>query len=216
LNEFSEQFTTGTFKEIEKWFEIGIINWGHTDVICGMIISEFFTRNIITIDALTDWRTSRNKYQRRAVPVAMIEILKDNANYKSLFEFIEPLMTDEERMVRQGLGWFLREAWKIRKKETEAFLFKWKNEAPRLIYQYATEKMTAQEKKRFKKEKKQQSKTWLTNSTAGNTRNHPHIKKLRGGFFLRRHEGSLKSAFRNSCQGPFWQLYCSLRLLPSG
>jgi hypothetical protein len=40
------------------------------------------------------------------------------------------------------------------RKETEAFLLKWKNEAPRLIYQYATEKMTAEEKKRFKKEKK--------------------------------------------------------------
>jgi len=154
LKEFSEQFTAETFKAVEKWFEIGIINWGHTDVLCGMIISEFFKRNIITLDAFADWRTAKNKYQRRAVPVAMIEILKDTANYKPLFEFIEPLMMDEERMVRQGLGWFLREAWKIRKKETEAFLLKWKNKAPRLIYQYATEKMTAEEKKRFKKDKK--------------------------------------------------------------
>lgn len=52
------------------------------------------------------------------------------------------------------MDWFLREAWKIRKDQTEAFLLKWKNESPRLIYQYATEKMTAKEKKRFKKEKK--------------------------------------------------------------
>jgi 3-methyladenine DNA glycosylase AlkD len=154
LNEFSDQFTAGTFKAVEKWFEIGIINWGHTDVICGMIFAEFFERKIITLDAFADWRTAKNKYQQRAVPVAMIEILKDTANYKSLFEFIEPLMMDEERMIRQGLGWFLREAWKTRKKETEEFLLKWKNEAPRLIYQYATEKMTAEEKKRFKKEKK--------------------------------------------------------------
>ncbi len=83
----------------------------------------------------------------------MIEILKDASDFKPLFNFIEPLMLDEERFVQQGLGWFLREAWKIRKKETEAFLLKWRNEAPRLIYQYATEKMTAKEKKRFKKEK---------------------------------------------------------------
>ena len=154
LKEFSEQFTAGTFKEIGKWFEIGIINWGHTDVICGMLISEFFERRIIALDTLENWRTAKNKYQRRAVPVAMIEILKDTANFRPLFSFIEPLMMDEERVVRQGLGWFLREAWKIRKKETEAFLLKWKNEAPRLIYQYATEKMTSEEKKRFKKKKK--------------------------------------------------------------
>ena len=84
----------------------------------------------------------------------MIEILKDTKDFQLLFNFIEPLMLDEERVVRQGLGWFLRECWKIRRKETEAFLLKWKNEAPRLIYQYATEKMTAKEKKRFKREKK--------------------------------------------------------------
>jgi len=154
VKELSEHFTVRTFKEIEKWFEIGIINWGHTDVICGLLISEFFDRNIITLNALKDWRTAKNKFQRRAVPVAMIEILKDTKDFQLLFNFIEPLMLDEERVVHQGLGWFLRECWKIRKNQTEAFLLKWKNEAPRLIYQYATEKMTAKEKKRFKKEKK--------------------------------------------------------------
>ncbi len=154
LKRFSGQFTVETFKEIGKWFENGITNWGHADGICGIIISEFFERNIITLYALSDWRTAKNKYQRRAVPVAMIEILKVTSDFKPLFDFIEPLMLDEERFVQQGLGWFLREAWKIRKKDTEAFLLKWKNEAPRLIYQYATEKMTAQEKKKFKKKTK--------------------------------------------------------------
>ena len=157
LKQFSKQFTAGTFKEIEKWFEIGITNWGHTDGICGIIISEFFERNIISLDALSDWRTAKNKYQRRAVPVAMIATLKVTADFEPLFGFIEPLMLDEERFVQQGLGWFLREAWKIRKNQTEAFLLKSKNEAPRLIYQYATEKMTAKEKKRFKKDKSKKS-----------------------------------------------------------
>jgi 3-methyladenine DNA glycosylase AlkD len=47
-----------------------------------------------------------------------------------LFSFIEPLMLDEQRVVQQGLGWFLREAWKLKRKETEAFLLKWKDESP--------------------------------------------------------------------------------------
>ena len=154
LKQFSEQFSAGTFREIGKWFEIGITNWGHADGICGIIISEFFERNIITLDALSDWRTAKNKYQRRAVPVAMITLLKKSSDYAPLFAFIEPLMLDSERFVQQGLGWFLREAWKIKRKQTEAFLLKWKNEAPRVIYQYATEKMTKEEKQRFKREKK--------------------------------------------------------------
>jgi len=154
LKGFSEQFTAETFEEIGKWFEIGITNWGHTDVICGLLISEFFERNIVSLDALGDWRTAANKYQRRAVPVALIELLKSTSDYAPLFAFIEPLMLDSERVVHQGLGWFLREAWKLKRKDTEAFLLKWKDEAARLIFQYATEKMTAKEKERFRKDKK--------------------------------------------------------------
>jgi len=154
LKEFSEQFTANTFKEIGKWFEIGIVNWAHTDVLCGHLISKFFESNIITLEALSDWRNAKNKYQRRAVPVAMIDLLKTTKDFKPLFAFIKPLMTDNERKVQQGLGWFLREAWKIKRKETESFLLKWKNKAGRTIFQYATEKMNAEEKKRFRKDKK--------------------------------------------------------------
>jgi len=150
---FSEQFTIDTFEAIEKWFQIGITNWGHTDALCGYLISKFFERELITLDDLADWRTAKNKYQRRAVPVAMLDLLKTTKNYKPLFSFIEPLMMDPEKKVQQGLGWFLREAWKIKRKETETFLLKWKDKAPRVIFQYATEKMTAREKKRFKKDK---------------------------------------------------------------
>ena len=154
LSKFSDEFTVSTFDEIGKWFEIGITNWAHTDVICGMLISKFFERNIISFEALSDWRTAKNKYQRRAVPVSMIDLLKSTTSYAPLFDFIEPLMLDVEKVVHQGLGWFLREAWKLKRKETEAFLLKWKNDAARLIFQYATEKMTPKKKKRFKKEKK--------------------------------------------------------------
>jgi 3-methyladenine DNA glycosylase AlkD len=153
LSGFSEQFTAATFREIGKWFEIGITNWGHTDGICGLL-PPFFERNIISLEALSDWRASKNKYQRRAVPVAMISLLKSTTDYAPLFAFIERLMLDSERVVHQGLGWFLREAWKLKRRQTEAFLLKWKNEAARLIFQYATEKMTAEEKKRFKREEK--------------------------------------------------------------
>ncbi|MBN2314952.1 MAG: DNA alkylation repair protein [Sedimentisphaerales bacterium] len=106
------------------------------------------------MENLSGWRMATNKYQRRAVPVAMLILLKSTNDYAPLFDFIDPLMMDGERVVHQGLGWFLREAWKIKKKPTETFLLKWKNDAARVIFQYATEKMTPEQKKRFKKEKK--------------------------------------------------------------
>lgn len=153
LKSFSNEFNTEIFKKITHWFEIGIINWAHCDVLCRDLITVLLERNIIDLDSFDNWRTAKNKFQRRAVPVAMINLLKIITDYQLLFEFIEPLMQDKEREVQQGLGWFLREAWKIKKEETESFLLKWKNEAPRLIYQYATEKMSTEEKQRFKKEK---------------------------------------------------------------
>lgn len=84
----------------------------------------------------------------------MTKLLKTTANYKPFFTFIEPLMLDSERIVHQGLDWFLREAWKLKRKQTEVFLLKWKNDVARLIFQYTTEKMTPEEKKLFRIEKK--------------------------------------------------------------
>jgi len=71
-----------------------------------------------------------------------------------LFRIIEPLMLDGEIFVQKGLGWFLREAWKIHPEETEEFLLKWKDTCGRTIIQYATEKMDKENKARFRKAKK--------------------------------------------------------------
>jgi 3-methyladenine DNA glycosylase AlkD len=63
------------------------------------------------------------------------------------------MMLDEERVVHQGLGWFLREAWKRQPEPVERFLLEFKDCAPRLIFQYATEKMPPADKVRFRKAK---------------------------------------------------------------
>jgi len=153
LSAFSKQFTKETFKELGHWFEIGITNWAHTDIICGELLPVFFKKGIIKFNDLGKWRKAKNKFQRRAVPVSLIKELKKTSAYQPWLNFIEPLMMDAEREVHQGLGWFLREAWKRQPGQIEPFLFKWKNSAPRLIFQYATEKMTPAEKEKFKKEK---------------------------------------------------------------
>jgi len=151
LHSFSKQFDKSTLIELGKWFNIGINNWGHTDAICAYFFREFFQKNIISLDDIASWREAPNKYQRRAVPVAMIEILRAKGDFTVMLDFIDPLMLDPERVVHQGLGWFLREAWKRYPGPVEAFLMKWKESAPRLIFQYATEKMSKKERMKFRK-----------------------------------------------------------------
>ena len=153
LNEFSKEFDSKTFQEIESWFLIGINNWAHTDGIVQLFFPTLWKKEIIKLNDLSSWRNAENKFQRRCVPVAMIKLLKHNTDYKMMFEFIDPMMMDAEREVHQGLGWFLRECWKKDRKLTEKFLMKWKNDCARLIIQYATEKMSKEERLAFRKDK---------------------------------------------------------------
>jgi 3-methyladenine DNA glycosylase AlkD len=154
MREYRDGFTPDTFRVFDNWFDIGMINWGHTDVCCGDLIGSLIERNLIGMDAFSDWRTSDRKYKRRAVPVSLLSFLPDKKDVADLLEFIDPMMTDPERVVHQGLGWFLRETWKINHGLIEEFLLKWKDDAARLIFQYATEKMSKEERLRFRREKK--------------------------------------------------------------
>jgi 3-methyladenine DNA glycosylase AlkD len=115
------------------------------------ILPLFLKKEIIVMEDFRDWLTSGHKFKRRSVPVTLIKSLKTHSDFPALFSFLESLMEDPEREVHQGMGWFLREAWKKDTPVTEKFLLKWKNTAPRLIIQYATEKMTAEQKVVYKK-----------------------------------------------------------------
>lgn len=139
---------------IAKWFAAGIRNWAHTDVLCGEILTPALMDGRIGLSDLAPWRASKYPFQRRAVPVTMLGLLKKPFHAQELLEFVTPLMEDGERVVHQGMGWFLREMWKKQPEPVETFLLAWKDTAPRLIFQYATEKMTAAQKARFKREGK--------------------------------------------------------------
>lgn len=148
-----KEFTREVFKTIESWFTLGITNWAHADTLGMFMMPKFLLKNVVELRDFKVWLSSPYKFQRRTVPVSLIKILKNNrsADFTSYFKFIEPLMSDPEREVHQGVGWFLREAWKIQPEVTEMFLLKWKDKTARLVIQYATEKMDKEYKARFKR-----------------------------------------------------------------
>ena len=153
VKQYRDKLDAKTFARLGKWFAAGIGNWAHTDVLCGEVIAPLIASGQIEMEALAPWRESSNKYQRRAVPVSMLDLIKTKQKAGVWLEFLRPMMMDTERVVHQGLGWFLREAWKEQPKPLEAFLLEWKDTAPRLIFQYATEKMTKPERERFRRQK---------------------------------------------------------------
>ncbi|MFH1851881.1 MAG: DNA alkylation repair protein [Candidatus Neomarinimicrobiota bacterium] len=151
LQHFYADFTPAAFTAVEHWFELGVVNWAHCDVVCRDATGPLLKNKVVDIDALEPWRQAVNPYQRRALPVTLIEILKGTTDVNPLLALIEPLMHDPEKKVQQGLGWFLREAWKLQPATVEAFLLKHKDTAPRQIYQYACEKMTKEQKSKYQK-----------------------------------------------------------------
>jgi 3-methyladenine DNA glycosylase AlkD len=146
-----KKLTAAHFDEIGKWFEYGIVNWAQCDTLCNEIVPWFFLQKLVPISRLHEWQISGYRFQRRAVPVSLIKLLKTTTDYTPFFNILTPMMMDTERVVHQGLGWFLREAWKKQPKDTEGFLLLWKDRSARLIFQYATEKMDKEEKLRFRK-----------------------------------------------------------------
>ena len=151
VSAFSEQYSAATLELLGDWPEDGFRNWAHTDVFCGMILKHFFVRKIVKLGSFASWRESRSKWKRRAVPVALIEALKAGWPIPELLRFLHPMMMDPEKVVQQGLGWFLREAWKRDSERVEKFLLQWKDRCPRIIVQYATEKMAQSAKQNFKR-----------------------------------------------------------------
>jgi len=149
---FLAEFTAESFQGVGEWLEKGVRNWAHTDVICGELLSPCLKSGAVPYSELEGWRESSSKWKRRAVPVALLSLIS-RVETSALLSFIRPLMMDPERVVHQGLGWFLREAWKKDPLPVEAFLLEWKDQAARLIFQYATEKMTPEQKARFRRSK---------------------------------------------------------------
>ncbi|MGC4052102.1 MAG: DNA alkylation repair protein [Paludibaculum sp.] len=151
LKSFSTQIDGRAMPGIARWFAAGVRNWAHVDVLCAEVLSPALAAGRLGLADFDPWRDSPARFQRRAVPVAMLSLLKTPAPTAELLAYVRPLMLDPERVVQQGMGWFLRETWKRDPKPVEALLLEFKDRAPRVIYQYATEKMTPARKAAFRR-----------------------------------------------------------------
>jgi len=141
-----------TFRGLKMWFDHGVSNWAHSDYLCSKLTPWFLLNGLVSIEDFLPWRDSSSRWTRRAAPVSFIKI-KQTEDPKLLLKFVEPLMTDPERVVHQGTGWFLRELWKVHPDLVESFLYRHRNTAARLIIQYATEKLSKEDRLRFRKDK---------------------------------------------------------------
>lgn len=151
---YKGSYDINTFHRVGRWLENGIDNWAGTDMLSMLVLEHFLVNGIAGIDDFAEWTNSPSEWKRRAVPVTFINLIKKGTHPNDMIPKIDQLMTDDSLYVQKGMGWFLREAWKKHPEAVEEFLLKWKDTSPRTIFQYATEKMSKENKQRFKKSKK--------------------------------------------------------------
>ncbi|MBW6514306.1 MAG: DNA alkylation repair protein [Candidatus Syntrophosphaera sp.] len=150
LKKHRPRFDRSIYDEIRRCLDGVVENWAHADLIATKITPIFLELNLATMDDFRSWLSSESKWTRRVAAVTMLW-QRNRLPVSELLDFAQPLMLDEARPVQQGVGWLLRELWKLFPREVEDFLFQNKDRSPRLIIQYATEKMNKDKKKRFRR-----------------------------------------------------------------
>ena len=146
-------YSSSLFNTVGKWFGRYIVNWAHCDGACGNIVYPFLADEVVDFKDLLAWAQSPSRWKRRAAAVTMVQDFYKGgtANVARAIQVARKLILDPEKVVQQGTGWLLREAWKKSPKKVEDFLFEWKDETPRLIIQYATEKIDKAKRKKFRR-----------------------------------------------------------------
>ena len=152
LARYKKDWNKSQLPAIREWLDLYIQNWAHCDVLCNEIVTEFIRGKVADYGDLKPWLTSGSRWTRRAVPVSLWKTITP-ANIGELLLFLDPLSHDTERVVGQGMGWFLREAWKKAPAPVEKYLLSIKDYAQRVMIQYATEKMPKEDKAKYKKSK---------------------------------------------------------------
>jgi 3-methyladenine DNA glycosylase AlkD len=153
MRRLREKYNKSLFNTVGRWFEKYIINWAHCDGACHTIVYAFVADKVVDFKDLLDWTASPHRWKRRAAAVTMVKDFYKGgtANVGRALQIARKLILDPEKVVQQGVGWLLREAWKKSPERVEDFLFKWKDQAPRLIIQYATERIDKEKRKRFRR-----------------------------------------------------------------
>ena len=140
LRRMTRHLTPAHFHTVDTWVDL-LTNWANTDGLSAWIIADIVKKDPSLTDRLLEWTSSENRWRRRAAAVSLVPIARKGAMLDQVFRIADRLMTDEDDMVRKGVGWLLKEASKEHPQEIRDYLLKWREEASALVLRYASEKL---------------------------------------------------------------------------
>ena len=140
LRKMTRHLTPAHFDTVDTWVDL-LTNWANTDGLSTWIIADIIKKDPHLTDRLQEWTTSENRWRRRAAAVSLVPIARKGDMLDQVFRITDRLMTDNDDMVRKGVGWLLKEASKEHHQEIRNYLLKWRPETSALILRYASEKL---------------------------------------------------------------------------
>ncbi|HEQ97875.1 MAG TPA: DNA alkylation repair protein [candidate division Zixibacteria bacterium] len=143
------------FKNIKSYVSKYFTNWAQVDSLCARTISEMILNDVVSYDDLLAWQSDESKWVRRCVPVGTVYGFYKQKDIKPVKKVAEALISDPVREVGQGVGWMLRDAWKVYPDQIEKLLLNHVKTGNRTAYQYACEKMDKEYRKKFRRPKRQ-------------------------------------------------------------
>lgn len=147
LENITAGFGDEEFRLLESWLP-RISNWSDHDGLVHYLIAPMIVAKPARARNVFRWAKSKNRWYRRAACVALIQGTRRNMFFSEITELGDLLLSDEDDMVRKGLGWLLRETAKADARRTVPYLMSIREQAPRLVLRTACETLPAGIRKR--------------------------------------------------------------------
>jgi 3-methyladenine DNA glycosylase AlkD len=142
LEKITGEFGNPEFRRFESWLN-RISSWADHDVLVHDLIAAMIVARPARVQAVFRWARSGNRWHRRAAAVALIRAARQKMFFSEIKRLSGLLLTDEDDMVRKGVGWLLRETAKADAKRTLPYLIRIRKRAPRLVLRTACETLTS-------------------------------------------------------------------------
>jgi 3-methyladenine DNA glycosylase AlkD len=127
-------------------------NWDLVDVSAPKIIGDYILKNQKYIKVLYKLAKSKNLWKRRIAILSTFAFIK-NQKYQPTLKICKILINDEHDLIHKACGWMLRETGKKEQKILIHFLNQYSTLMPRTMLRYAIEKLSAQKRDYYLKNK---------------------------------------------------------------
>ena len=141
VSAFARHIGGSEFDRFDRWVE-PLTNWANTDSLASHLIARALAGRPSMAGRLLEWTRSPSRWRRRAAVVSFVPLAREGRFLTDALAVAERLMTDQDEMVQQGIGWLLREASRLQAERVVEFLQPWKEKASRLLLRAAAEKMS--------------------------------------------------------------------------